>query len=253
MKWLPLLVCAIVLFGPANSSAITVVVVSNSIDFSPDLIEYLQQEYEVISITAEEYPHYQEYQYYVILGGPDAPEGIGDIASSVLSFQQEEFLRVTEEYNLFIRVKDGKTFFVLAGSDREQTKLAVTELKDEVLAYLPREPITWLENFDEALEKAKSENKLVYVDFYSDWCAYCKKLDEETYTDPRIIKLLTEEYVAVKINKGYPENEDIVKQYKIYVQPVEIVVSPDGTLLWRFQGYLDADDLYSYLTSLLES
>jgi thiol-disulfide isomerase/thioredoxin len=242
-----------VFLGPVSSSVepIKVVVVSNSIDFSPDLIEYLQQEYEVISIAAEEYSQYQDYEYYVILGGPDAPEGIGDLVSSVLSFQQEEYLRVTGEYNIFIRIKDGKTFFILAGSDRDQTRLAVTELKDEVMAYLPKKPIVWLENFDDALEKAKSENKLVYVDFVTDWCFYCKKMDEETYTDPRIIGLLTEKYVAVKIDKENPENKDVVMQYKILAQPEEIVVTPDGTLLWSFRGFLDADDLYTHLTSLL--
>lgn len=246
MKWLPLFVLLIVLSGPTK-----IVVVSNSIDYSPELIEYLQQEFQIISITAEEFSSYQNYQYYVILGGPDAPEGVGELVRAILSLREQDYIRQTKEYDLFIRVKDGKTFFVLAGADREQTKRAVTDLKDDVLSYIPKDLIPWLDNLDEALQKAKSENKLVYIDFYTDWCRYCMEMDEGTYTDPRIITLLTESFVPVKLDKDNPENKDIITHYSISGQPVEIVITPDGDILWGHRGYLDADELFFYLTSLL--
>ena len=55
MKWV-LFIVIVLLSGP-----IKVVIVSNSVDYSPELIEYLQQEFEVISITAEEFPDYQNH------------------------------------------------------------------------------------------------------------------------------------------------------------------------------------------------
>ncbi len=228
-----------------------IVVVSNSIDYSPELIEYLSSDFEVIPITADQFPHYQDYDFYVILGGPDAPEGIGKIVKTILTTQEQQYLRTTEEYNLFIRVKNGKTYFVLAGADREQTRKAVSDLKDDVRTLIPRDPIKWLDDFDEALAKAQSENKLVFIDFYTDWCKYCKEMDEKTYKDPRIIKLLTEDFVPVKLNREYPENEEIWKKYRVYVQPVELVVDAQGEAVWGYQGYLDAGELYFYLTSIL--
>jgi thioredoxin 1 len=246
MKLLPLLVLLIVLSGPTK-----VVVVSNSIDYSPELIEYVQQEFEVISISAEEFSDYQHYQYYMVLGGPDAPEGVGDLVRSILSIREQDYIKNSKEYDLFIRVKDGKTFFVLAGADREQTKLAVTDLKDEILSYIPKDLIPWLDNLDEALQKAQLENKFVYIDFYTDWCRYCIQMDEGTYTDPRTITLLTEEVVPVKLNKDDPENRDITAHYKIFGQPVQIVVTPDGEIVWGHHGYIDADELYFSLMSLL--
>jgi hypothetical protein len=161
MKLLPILLL-VFLLGPPK-----IVVISNSIDHSPELIEYLQGKVDVIAITAEELPLYQSYQYYVILGGPEAPEGVGEVVQGVLSVQEQEYLRNTTEYNLFIRVKNGKTYFVFAGADREQTKLAVTNLKDEILSYLPETPVKWLENLDSALEKAKSEDKLIYIKIFT--------------------------------------------------------------------------------------
>ena len=233
------------------SGPVKVVVISNSIDHSPELIDYVQQEFEVISISAEEFPDYQGYQYYVILGGPDAPEGVGDLVQSILSGQEVEYLRSTEEYNLFIRVRDGKTFFVLAGADREMTREAVTELKDDILSYIPKSPIKWGDDLDEALLEAESEGKLVYIDFYTDWCRYCMDMDEETYTDSRIITLLSEEFVPVKLNRERRENADIVKKYNVYGQPIQLVLTPDGEVVWGHRGYVDADELYYYLKSIL--
>ena len=62
----------VVLSGNVESESTKIVVISNSIDYSPELIEYLRQTFNVISITADEFPLYQNYDYYIILGGPDA-------------------------------------------------------------------------------------------------------------------------------------------------------------------------------------
>lgn len=242
MKIYALLILLLLSLAPPK-----IVVVSNSIDYSPEFIEYLQNEFEIISITPEEISSYQNYEYFVVLGGPKAPEGTGDLVKNILSRAEQEYLQSTDEYTMFIRVKNGKTFFVLAGADREQTELAVTEFKDDVLNYIPKEPISWMEDLDEALKKSKEENKLVYIDFYTDWCRYCMDMNEETYTDPRIITMLTEEFIPVKINRDDPANKDIITKYSIYAQPMELVLSIDGEVIWGHRGYLDADELYHYL------
>jgi thioredoxin-related protein len=54
--------------------------------------------------------------------------------------------------------------------------------------------------FDEGLAKAKKENKFLLVDFYTDWCGWCKKMDSETYANKNIIKLLNKDFVLVKLN-----------------------------------------------------
>lgn len=243
MRWLVLLLLFVL--GPNE-----IIVVSNSIDHSPELISYLSQDFEVISITAHEFPSYQDYHYYVIVGGPDAPEGIGDIVKNVLSLNEQRLLRTPGEYNLFIRIQSGKTFFVLAGSDREQTRLAVTNLKDKIPEHLPKEPIKWIDNLDEALQKAQAEDKLVYIDFYTDWCKYCIQMYDEAYKDPRIVQLLTDKFIPVQLNRESPENAEIVKKYKIYGQPVEMVINADGEVIWGYKGYLSADELYFFLKSI---
>ncbi|GGI56389.1 thioredoxin family protein [Winogradskyella haliclonae] len=59
--------------------------------------------------------------------------------------------------------------------------------------------INWL-SFEE-LEVALTHNpKPVIIDFYADWCAYCKKMDQAVYSKPEVIALLNANYYAVKFN-----------------------------------------------------
>jgi len=66
--------------------------------------------------------------------------------------------------------------------------------------------ITW-HSFDEGLALAARENKKVLVDVYTDWCVWCKKMDEEVYTDDQIGKIVEKDFIAVKFN---PEGQEVV-------------------------------------------
>ncbi|NRB51383.1 MAG: thioredoxin family protein [Saprospiraceae bacterium] len=53
----------------------------------------------------------------------------------------------------------------------------------------------------EALEDSLAvKPKKVFIDFYTDWCTYCRKMDKEVFTKPEVIDVLNEEYYAVRFN-----------------------------------------------------
>lgn len=59
--------------------------------------------------------------------------------------------------------------------------------------------INWL-NFEQLEVKLKEEPKPVFIYFYADWCAYCKKMDRHAFKDEEVIQLLSENFYAVKMN-----------------------------------------------------
>jgi thioredoxin 1 len=103
-------------------------------------------------------------------------------------------------------------------------------------------------SYDEALSKANAEQKLVMVDLYTDWCGWCKKMDRETFSDPRVGKA-TRGMVAIRVNaeKG---GETVARGYRVDGFPVVIFLDGKGREVQRITGFVDADEMLKVVESL---
>jgi hypothetical protein len=118
-----------------------VVVVANSIDYnlSTGFLDFLKGKgVEIVRSTPLDFEEYKDAKTIVMLGGPDAPEGMGEIARQVLAAAEQEFLRTAGNRGMFIHdnlwhPETEKSIAVLAGSDRYETQLAALENKERFL------------------------------------------------------------------------------------------------------------------------
>jgi len=67
--------------------------------------------------------------------------------------------------------------------------------------------VQWM-SFEEAVEKSKTEQRKIFIDVYTDWCGWCKVMDKNTFTDPKVAKMLNEKFYPVKFNAE--QREDVV-------------------------------------------
>jgi thioredoxin-related protein len=107
---------------------------------------------------------------------------------------------------------------------------------------------TWLTSVPDAQAQAKKENKLVLLNFTgSDWCSWCKKLDEEVFSKQEFSDYAKSNLVLVTVD--FPNQiklpADLVKannalkdKYKITGYPTLVVLKPDGTTVWTQVGYM---------------
>ncbi|MDD5270143.1 MAG: thioredoxin family protein [Candidatus Omnitrophica bacterium] len=108
--------------------------------------------------------------------------------------------------------------------------------------------ITWAGNLDSALKEAKSKNKPIMADFYTDWCEWCKKLDRDTYADPEVANL-SRKFICVKVNGDkYP---DLVSKYGVSGYPTIIFLDPAGDKADAIVGYVNAEGMLSSMNSVL--
>ena len=85
-------------------------------------------------------------------------------------------------------------FFVSIGlyfKTNQQNMEAVEEIKPLVFTWLP---------YNEGLLKAEKESKYVLIYFYTNECGWCKKMEQETYFNEEVKKILSDNFVAIKIN-----------------------------------------------------
>jgi protein disulfide-isomerase len=106
----------------------------------------------------------------------------------------------------------------------------------------------WLTSVPEAAAKAKSEKKLVLLDFTgSDWCSWCKRLDAEVFSKPEFQSYARTNLVLVEVDfpadKPQPDalktaNKALQQKYQVNGYPTLVVLKPDGTVVWQQEGYL---------------
>ncbi|MBU0713388.1 DUF255 domain-containing protein [bacterium] len=54
--------------------------------------------------------------------------------------------------------------------------------------------------FQDGMKLADSGDKHLVIDFYADWCHWCKVMDKETFSDPEVGKYLFENFIPIKLN-----------------------------------------------------
>jgi thioredoxin-related protein len=105
----------------------------------------------------------------------------------------------------------------------------------------------WTTDYKAALTTAKAQNKKVLLDFTgSDWCGYCKLLDNEVFTKQSFKDFADKNYVLVTVDfpqqKQLPDdvktqNDALGKQFGIDGYPTLILLDADGKELGRQVGY----------------
>jgi len=61
------------------------------------------------------------------------------------------------------------------------------------------EEVKWL-NFDQAVKLNQTKPRKVFIDVYTSWCGWCKKMDASTYTDSNVIAYLNKYFYCVRLD-----------------------------------------------------
>jgi len=135
--------------------------------------------------------------------------------------------------------------------------------EQDVEAVEQANPLTlnWL-SYTEGLALAEKENKYVLIDFYTDWCGYCKKMDKETYSKEEVIKILNENFVMVKVNaesdnkviengKEISERE-LAKLYQVSGYPTTWFLESNHNRVAPLPGYVTTEQFIPVLNYIGE-
>jgi len=139
------------------------------------------------------------------------------------------------------------SFWLVADDNRSNALL------NETSPYLQQHrhnPVNWYPWGKESLEKAKKENKLIFLSIGYSTCHWCHVMEEESFTDEKIANILNKHFVSIKVDKEeYPHIDKKYQQRYMQVHtkrggwPLSVFMSPKeevfhlATYIPKEQGY----------------
>ncbi|MDR3692734.1 MAG: thioredoxin family protein [Fimbriimonas sp.] len=109
-------------------------------------------------------------------------------------------------------------------------------------AYAGSSSINWKKTYPVAAAEAKSSGKLMMIDFYTDWCGWCKKLDADTYPADAVVKQ-SDKFVSIKLNaEKDADGIRLAKKFGINGYPTILFLDSNETLAYKVVGYEPAKD-----------
>jgi thioredoxin-related protein len=125
-----------------------------------------------------------------------------------------------------------------------------------------QEQIQWMK-FEEAIAANAKSPKMILVDVYTNWCGWCKKMDKETFTDPRVIAHFQKNFYAVKLNaedtkrsfefmgKTFTEAQ-MAASMRVNSYPNFVVIEPELQNIAQLPGYREPTAFLAGLTELID-
>src|ERR1043166_165814 len=113
--------------------------------------------------------------------------------------------------------------------------------------------LQWHDDYDKALATAKSANKILMGDVYTDWCGWCKKLDRDVYANADVKAKLAKDFVPLKINpEKSKKNLELARSFGTRGYPHIVFLDASGKKISEIGGYVTADKFAQTLASLTQ-
>ena len=101
---------------------------------------------------------------------------------------------------------------------------------------------TW----EEALQLAKKENKLIFLDIYTTWCGHCKKLKTKTFSNEKVGNFYNQNFINVALDGEKGEGADLMKKYNLNSFPSLLFIDNTGKVIAESRGYQNAEELIKF-------
>ncbi|MBA4190142.1 MAG: hypothetical protein C0467_19330 [Planctomycetaceae bacterium] len=105
--------------------------------------------------------------------------------------------------------------------------------------------VKWRQDYNAARREATETGKPLLFDFGTEACVWCRKQDATTLRDPRVVKLLNERFIPVKIDAN--RHERLTSSLGIESYPTMVLATADGKVAGRHVGYADVAQITTLL------
>ncbi|HRI01928.1 MAG TPA: thioredoxin family protein [Saprospiraceae bacterium] len=95
--------------------------------------------------------------------------------------------------------------------------------------------------FQEALDKAASENKLIFMDAFTTWCGPCRKMSASIFPDPTVGEFYNANFVNIKVDMEKDEGPSLGNKYSVRSYPTLLFIDGTGKVIHSTAGARPVD------------
>lgn len=107
-------------------------------------------------------------------------------------------------------------------------------------------------SLEEALAKAKAENKLVLIDCHTKTCGPCRKMEKTVFPQAKCGEFINSRFVPIMMDMEEGDGMAVAEKYEVGIYPTFLVLSPDGKKQGEIVGAVfNIDDYISMLNNIL--
>ncbi len=96
--------------------------------------------------------------------------------------------------------------------------------------------------FQQALEQAKAQDKIIFMDAFTSWCGPCKRMAASTFPDHSVGEYYNSNFINLKVDMEKEEGPSLAQQYSVKSYPTLLYLDSDGKVVHRASGMRGPED-----------
>lgn len=97
--------------------------------------------------------------------------------------------------------------------------------------------------FQQAMEFAEKENKLIFLDIYATWCGPCKKLKSTTFSNKEVGDFYNQTFINIALDGENGEGVELARKYGVRGYPTLLFIDANGKVVGQTAGYHSPSEL----------
>lgn len=104
--------------------------------------------------------------------------------------------------------------------------------------------VSWV-GYDEGMALGKKDGGKILLHFYADWCHYCKKMNNEIFSQEDAADFINRNFIPVRVNSD--KEQQLAEAYRVTGLPTTLFMDKNGEVILSIPGYLPKEMFMSYM------
>jgi len=103
------------------------------------------------------------------------------------------------------------------------------------------------QDYEKTIEQAKKEHKSIYILMTSSSCGWCRKFENTTLKNKKVMDKLKSNYLLLHLDKDF---DDYPEKFKVKRVPSHFFITSDEKIIYQFPGYWNDDNFLSFVDDI---